>query len=89
MLRGRILSTTPPPTSIPSDSGSTSRSSTSSFGPSPGEQVGLHRRPERDDLIGIDVGERLASEELRHVGAHGGNPRRPADEDDPVELLGP
>ena len=47
----------------------TSRSSTSSRGPVPGEQIRLHRGAERDDLIGIDVGERLLAEELRHVGA--------------------
>ena len=29
-----------------------------------GEDVGLHGRAQRDDLVGIDVGERLAAEEL-------------------------
>ena len=66
----------------------TSSRSTSSLRPSPGEQVGLHRRAERDDLIGIDVGERLLPEELCDVRAHGRDARRAADEDDAVELRG-
>ena len=55
--------------------------------PLPGQQVGLHRGAERDDLVGIDVGERLLLEELRDVPAHRGDARRAADEDDAVELL--
>jgi hypothetical protein len=58
VLRGRILSTTPPPTSMPSESGMTSRSSTSSLSP-PRRAVGLDRGAEGDHLVRIDVRERL------------------------------
>ena len=50
-----------------------------------GEHVGLHRGAERDDLVGIDVGQRLAPEQLLHELAHQRHARRAADQDHAVE----
>ena len=47
---------------MPSDSGTTS--SKQHVPPAAGEDVGLHGRPERDDLVGIQFGVRRAAEEL-------------------------
>ena len=45
------------------------------------QHVGLHRRAQRDHLIGIDVAERLLPEQLLDEAAHQRHPRRAADED--------
>ena len=57
------------------------------FRPFAREKVGLHRSPQRDHLIGIDVRQRLLPEQLLDVRAHRGNARRAADQDDPIELV--
>ena len=87
VLRGRIFSTTPPIVSMPSESGSTSSSSTSSLvalRPRAGrpESPRRARRPDRDRCCA----ERLLAEQLGHVAAHAGHARRAADEDHAVEL---
>ena len=53
-----------------------------------GEEVGLERGAERDDLVRVDVRKRLLAEHLRDVRAHRGDARRAADQDDAVEDLG-
>ena len=51
------------------------------------EQVSLHRRPQGDHFVGIDVRERLQAEQLAHVASHRRDPRRAAHQDDAVEAL--
>ena len=70
---------------MPSDSGTTSSSSMSP--PAAGEDVGLHRRAERDDLVRVQVGVRRAAEELADPPADVGDARRAADQHDLVDLL--
>ena len=64
LLRGMIRSTSPPIVSRPSDSGITSSSSRSPAPALPASAFGLDRGAERDDLVGIEVGQRRAAEEL-------------------------
>ena len=52
-----------------------------------GEHVGLHRGAERDDLVGIEVAQRLLAEQLAHEVAHDRRARRATDEDHAVELV--
>ena len=85
VLRWISFSTTPPIISMPSDSGTTSSSTT--FCAPAGEHVGLHRGAERDDLLRIEVAQRLLAEHARHVVAHDRRARRAADEDHAVELV--
>ena len=73
---------------MPSDSGITSSSSTSSVGPAPASRSAWIAAPSATDLIGIDAAERLLAEELLHVVPHEGHARRAAHEDHAVELLG-
>ena len=51
----------------------------------PSEQVRLHGRSERDDLVGVHVRERLLAEELLHVRTHRRDARRATHEDDAIE----
>src|SRR5262249_22773822 len=51
--------------------------------------IRLDRGPERHDLIGIDVAERLSAEQLGDVAPDRGHAGRTADEDDTVEIGGP
>ena len=80
-LRGMIFSVRPPIVSRPSDSGMTSSSSQSSSRVAvAGELVGLDRRAERHDLVGIEVVQRRLAEELADRAPHLRHARRAADQ---------
>ena len=58
-----------------------------SFGAA-GENIGLHRRAQRNHLVGIQIGVGLrALEQFVHQLAHRGNARRSADQHDFIDLL--
>ena len=51
-----------------------------------GEHVGLDRGAERDDLVGIEIAQRLAPNSSRDEVAHDRRARRATDEDHAIEL---
>ena len=75
---------TPPSVSTPSDSGVTSRSSTSLT--SPASTPGLDGGAERDHLVGIHALVRLLAEDLLDQLLDLGHPRLAADEDHLVDV---
>ena len=87
-LRGTIFSASPPIVSSPSDSGITSSSSQSSppLAAVAGEHVGLDRRAERDDLVGVEIGERRLPEEVADGLLHLRHPGRAADHHDALDV---
>ena len=84
VLRGMSAVKTPPPVSTPSESGVTSRRSTSTF--SSLERRALERGARRDDLVRVHALVRLLAEELLHRLLHRRHARHAADEDDVVDV---
>ena len=52
-----------------------------------GERIGLARRADGDDLVGVEVGQRRAAEEVVHRLAHERHARRAPDQDDAVDIV--
>ena len=74
--------------SSPSDSAITSSSSMSGRSRVAGQRLGLHRRAQGNDAIGVEVDQGRLAEQGLHLALHQRHARRAADHDDAIDSVG-